>query len=166
MSFDFVVRESVRADCAQLNELIRLHAREENEEVINSNDDLNVHAGYDDGQEKCYHCFVAQLQSSEILIGYLAYNVVYSSWDRCLVYVDKIYVRDRFQRKGVGLKLWTTLIQKMPELGCEKIHITCREDNVALSQFIIKNGCTDYTKKEGWKVYSLASDTFNGKDSS
>jgi diamine acetyltransferase 1 len=165
MSFDFAVRESVRADCSQLTELIREHAREENSQFLNSPDNLLLDGGYEEGQEKFYECFVAHLEGSERIIGYLTYNMIYSSWDQKLVFVDEIYVKERFRRRGVGVKLWTTLIQKMTESGCEKLHIMGKEDDRAFCHFVVKNGCTDYTQKDGWRVYAISADTFNGKES-
>ena len=64
------------------------------------------------GDEKFFHCFVAEDKSKpDGLIGYVLYFYIYSTWEGRSIYMEDLYVTPEARGQGVGMALWRSVVK-------------------------------------------------------
>jgi GNAT superfamily N-acetyltransferase len=73
-------------------------------------------------QESEYlHGYVIEAESGE-LAGYVTFFYAYFTWSGKSIYLDDLYVKPAFRKKGWGKKLLLSVIDKAGGEGCKKVH--------------------------------------------
>jgi len=67
-----------------------------------------------------FRCFVAESEDGEIT-GFATCFFAYYSWTGKALYLDDLYVREEFRKKGIGRMLLTKVIDLAKEQGCKKM---------------------------------------------
>lgn len=71
-------------------------------------------------ENEYFNAFVAVNQKDEI-IGYASWFFAYYTWIGKSLYLDDIYVKQDYRRKGIGLKLMLTLFDLAKKENCKKV---------------------------------------------
>jgi GNAT superfamily N-acetyltransferase len=91
------------------------------------------------GKVPKFYAFIAQLEGKTV--GYVSYFFNYSSFLAVpTLYIEDIFVLEKYRRKGVGKKLFDYLKAVAKEEGCGRIEFTVLEWNTVAQQFYEKNG--------------------------
>lgn len=108
------IRIALKEDCPRLLELIRELALYERapEEVTVTLTEFEE-AGF--GKKPVWKAFVAELNG--VVQGFALYYIRYSTWKGCRLYLEDFLVTDALRGKGIGKKLFDTIIQEAKELG-------------------------------------------------
>jgi len=67
-----------------------------------------------------FRCFVAQTAEGE-LVGFASFFPAYYSWTGKAIYLDDLYVTDRYRKKGTGKLLLQAVIDLARQEGCKKV---------------------------------------------
>jgi GNAT superfamily N-acetyltransferase len=72
-------------------------------------------------EEKEYiNCFVAEIDSKEI-VGYVVHLFAYYTWFGKSLYMDDLYVKEKYRGKGVGRSLIDAVIDFAKKENCHKL---------------------------------------------
>lgn len=66
-----------------------------------------------------FNCFVAVINKK--VIGYATYFFAYYSWTGKSMYLDDLYVNEKYRHQGVGKKLLDTVIDLAKNKKCKKM---------------------------------------------
>ncbi|MBN1118059.1 MAG: GNAT family N-acetyltransferase [Bacteroidales bacterium] len=83
------------------------------DKMINSVEKMTAESNYLTG-------FVVENDSGE-LIGYATYFYAYYTWIGKSLYMDDLYVKPEYRRKGLGQKLIESVINKAKTDNCKKV---------------------------------------------
>lgn len=71
-----------------------------------------------DGQ--LFQCMIAETIAKNI-IGFVTYFPVYFSWSGKAMYVDDLFVKEDFRKKGIGKELLNAVMKVAKEKDCKKV---------------------------------------------
>lgn len=66
------------------------------------------------------------------------------------LYIEDMYIRNTYQRRGIGHKLLNEMIEETKRRGYKKLEWQCAKDNFAAMDFYEKMGAV---KDENWKTF-------------
>ena len=87
-----------------------------------------------------FNCFVAVENS--IVIGFATYFFAYYSWTGKAVYLDDLYVIEKYRGLGIGNKLLDKVIETAKSENCKKVKWQVSNWNNKAIQFYKKRGAT------------------------
>ena len=67
-----------------------------------------------------FSCFVAQTTDGEV-VGFASFFPAYYSWTGKAIYLDDLYVTDRYRKMGTGKRLLQAVIDLARQEGCKKV---------------------------------------------
>jgi GNAT superfamily N-acetyltransferase len=67
-----------------------------------------------------FRCFVAETETGEIA-GFATCFFAYYSWTGKALYLDDLYVREEFRKRGIGRMLLMKVIGLAKDQGCKKV---------------------------------------------
>ncbi len=112
---EVIIRTAGEADFEQIVDLFREFALFEKlpEKMINTVEKMLK-------EKDLFNCFVAA-GADGVIIGYVTYFFSYHTWSGKCMYMDDLYVKEPFRKKGIGMKLLQTVIASAKETDCHKL---------------------------------------------
>lgn len=129
------IKKAVPADMPAVLALIRELASYEKapEQVKLSEETLIRDAAAD---PPCFHCLIAR--SGEEILGFCLSWFRYSTWRGRLLYVEDLYVREIFRRKGIGKMLLDEMLQYAADQRIGYVHLQVLDWNQPAIDFYRK----------------------------
>ena len=121
------IRDAVATDVPQILRLIQELARYENEPeaAIATEADL-LRDGF--GPERYFRCLIAEAEGA--VAGFALYFFQYSTWEgRPALYLEDLFVREPYRKRGIGKTLFQRLAQVATERGCTRFQWECLDWN-------------------------------------
>lgn len=115
MSLKFLIRSAGEEDFPALIKLFQefAHFEKTPEKMVNSVEKMMK-------EKKYFNGFVAENAADEI-IGYTTYFFSYHTWIGKSLYMDDLYVKPSYRRKGIGKKLLDAVIAVAKKENCSKV---------------------------------------------
>ncbi len=123
----FTLRDAVATDVPEMRKLIQELALYENEPdaAIATEADL-LRDGF--GPEPYFRCLIAETDGA--IAGFALYFFQYSTWEgRPALYLEDLFVRERYRKRGIGKALFQRLAQVAVERGCTRFQWECLDWN-------------------------------------
>ncbi|XP_054272085.1 thialysine N-epsilon-acetyltransferase-like isoform X1 [Macrosteles quadrilineatus] len=156
-----VIREGVKSDCKEIRRLIQELA--DFEEMPNG-----PKIGYEtlekDGFETnppIFFCYVAEHHSEEEeskLVGYALYYYTYSTWNGRKMYLEDLYVDEKYRNQHIGSQLFKTVAKKAVQENCAYLEFSVLAWNPA-RKFYEAFGAANLTDAEQWNLYRLTGES-------
>lgn len=88
-----------------------------------------------------YHCYLAENEKGDA-IGYAFYFYTYHTWTGKSIYLDDLYVKEKYRRLSVGTILACALIDLARQTKCKSLRWQVLEWNKEAISFYKKLGAT------------------------
>jgi diamine N-acetyltransferase len=153
----FTIREGIKEDCLSIEAMIKELAvilKIPNGPKIDYKQ-LEIDGFNDDYNKRKFYTFVAQLNTTKQLIGYVLYFYKYSTWSGRCVWMEDIYVKPQYRRIGVGFKLWQSVAKRAFKESCARLEFNVLDWSSDSIQFYQKFGAINLTQTEGWNTFRL-----------
>ncbi len=140
---DLLIREATKKDVPQILALIRELAvyEKEPEAAVATEADL-LRDGF--GPEPYFRCLMAEWQGPEQqshVAGFALYFFQYSSWEgRPVLYLEDLFVREAFRKRGIGVALFQRLAAIAVERECTRFQWECLDWNQPALDFYETTG--------------------------
>ena len=134
------IREAVPSDVPEILALIRDLAAFEKEPdaAIATEEDL-LRDGF--GPEPYFRCIMAEWDGA--VAGFALYFFQYSTWEgRPALYLEDLFVREAFRKRGIGVALFQRLAQIAVERRCTRFQWECLDWNQPALDFYESTGAT------------------------
>ncbi len=130
------IRKSTEKDIPVLFNMIKEFATYlgKSEKVKISIDDLTR-------DKESYHCYLAENEKGEA-IGYALYCYTYHTWSGKAIYLDDLYVKEKYRRFSVGTMLACALIDLARQTNCKSLQWQVLDWNKEAIAFYKKLGAT------------------------
>ena len=133
-----LLREATPADVPEIVALIRelaLYEKEPDAAVATEADILRD--GF--GPEPYFRCIMAEWQGE--IAGFALYFFQYSTWEgRPALYLEDLFVRERFRKRGIGVALFQRLAAVALERNCTRFQWECLDWNRPALDFYESTG--------------------------
>jgi GNAT superfamily N-acetyltransferase len=127
LSAGLLLRDAVPADIPEILALIRelaLYEKEPDSAVATEADLLRD--GF--GPEPYFRCVMAEMDGT--VAGFALYFFQYSTWEgRPALYLEDLFVREQFRKRGIGVALFRRLAQIAVERECTRFQWECLDWN-------------------------------------
>ena len=145
---EILIRKAEKEDINEILSLVKELAVFEKapQEVINTAEDMK-----NDGfaNYPLFGSFVAIFKNE--IIGFALYYYRYSTWKGKCLYLEDLYVKERFRRSGAGKKLFEKILKKAKNENCKRINWQVLDWNINAINFYDKfNAKYD---KDWWNGY-------------
>ena len=133
-----LIREAVSGDVAEIAALIRELALYETEPdaAIATEADL-LRDGF--GPEPYFRCLIAEWHGQ--VAGFALYFFQYSTWEgRPALYLEDLFVREHFRKRGIGVTLFRQLAAVALQRGCTRFQWQCLDWNRPALDFYESTG--------------------------
>jgi GNAT superfamily N-acetyltransferase len=115
-------------------------------EMVGRADDLRSHLF---GEPRFAHALVAEWDGQ--VVGFALYYFNYSTFlCRPGIYLEDLFVRPQYRKRGIGLALLRALEQHARELGCGRLEWAVLDWNRTAIEFYRRFGAHPH---EGWTLY-------------
>lgn len=135
---DLLIREAVPGDVGEIAALIRelaLYEKEPGAAVATEADLLRD--GF--GPEPYFRCLMAEWQGQ--VAGFALYFFQYSTWEgRPALYLEDLFVREPFRKRGIGVALFRRLAQVALQRNCTRFQWECLDWNRPALDFYESTG--------------------------
>lgn len=135
---DLLIREANSDDVGEIAALIRelaLYEKEPDAAVATEADLLRD--GF--GPEPYFRCLIAEWQGE--VAAFALYFFQYSTWEgRPALYLEDLFVRERFRKRGIGVALFRRLAQVALERHCTRFQWECLDWNRPALDFYESTG--------------------------
>lgn len=88
-----------------------------------------------------YYCYIAENEKGDAL-GYALYCYTYHTWTGKSIYLDDLYVREKYRRSSVGTMLACALIDLARQSNCKSLKWQVLNWNNEAVEFYKKMGAT------------------------
>lgn len=133
-----VLRDAVPSDAASIVTLVRelaLYEKEPDAAVLTEADILRD--GF--GPEPYFRCIMAEWDGQ--IAGFALYFFQYSTWEgRPALYLEDLFVREPFRKRGIGAALFQRLAQIALDRSCTRFQWECLDWNQPSLDFYEKAG--------------------------
>ena len=132
-SHSLSLRDAVPSDAPEIVELIRELAlyEKEPEKAVATEADL-LRDGF--GPEPYFRCLMAEWDGQ--IAGFALYFFQYSTWEgRPALYLEDLFVRERFRKRGIGAALFQRLARIAVERKCTRFQWECLDWNQTALEF-------------------------------
>ena len=135
----FLIRKGTKQDLSSVLDLIHELALFEKapEQVTNSVNDMEED-GF--GKNPVFNFYVAELNNK--IIGIAVYFIKYSTWKGKGLYLDDLFVTEKFRGKGIGKKLFDIIIEEAKKINAKQLHWQVLDWNTPAIDFYKKYGAT------------------------
>jgi len=146
---DYIIREARSDDMPQVLLLIQELAifEKEPDAVEVTVGDL-IKDGF--GAQPLFHCFVAEI--GEEIVGLALVYYRYSTWKGKTIHLEDLIVRASMRGKGIGMSLYTRVMQYGKEKGVRRVEWNVLDWNKPAVDFYVKSGAKIL---EGWQVVQM-----------
>lgn len=113
------------------------------------------------GSEKFFSCFVAEWHGNSVegedsaIVGYALYFFTYSTWEGRCIYMEDIYVKQKFRGSGIGTHLLKAVAQEGIRKRCCRLEFAVLDWNKPSIDFYISKGAINLTASEGWNKFRI-----------
>lgn len=150
----FIVRPAKVTDCEQIAGLImELAVFEKLEDQCKITPEVLRRDGF--GDEKFYHCFVAETDQDSMIVAYALYYYAYSTWKGRVLYMEDLYVKPEFRGKGIGTQLWKAVTETGIEKKCIRLQWVVLNWNTPSIEYYKRKGAVDMTATEKWHIFRM-----------
>ena len=135
----FLIRKGTKQDLPSVLDLIHELALFEKapEQVTNSVNDMEED-GF--GKNPVFNFYVAELNNK--IIGIAVYFIKYSTWKGKGLYLDDLFVTEKYRGKGIGKKLFDIIIEEAKKINAKQLHWQVLDWNTPAIDFYKKYGAT------------------------
>ena len=138
MSAEFRIRAATPEDCGEIVALIRelaLYERDPDAAVVTEADLLRD--GF--GAAPYFQCLMVECEGA--VAAFALYFFQYSTWEgRPSLYLEDLFVRERFRKLGIGKALFARLAQIAVERQCTRFQWECLDWNEPALAFYRRTG--------------------------
>ena len=92
------------------------------------------------GKNPVFRFHIAELD--EEIVGVALYFVKYSTWKGKGLYLDDLFVSEKYRGKGIGKKLFDAFMQEAKSAGAKQVHWQVLDWNTPAIEFYKKLGST------------------------
>ncbi len=86
------------------------------------------------GPEPYFRCLMAEWQGE--IAGFALYFFQYSTWEgRPALYLEDLFVREAFRKRGIGAALFTALARTAVDRNCTRFQWECLDWNLPALEF-------------------------------
>ena len=134
-----LIRKGTKLDLPSVLDLINELALFEKapEQVINTVNDMEKD-GF--GKNPVFNFYVAELNNT--IVGIAVYFIKYSTWKGKGLYLDDLFVTEKFRGKGIGKKLFDIIIEEAKNVNAKQLHWQVLDWNTPAINFYKKYGAT------------------------
>ena len=132
-----LIRKGTKQDLPSVLNLINELALFEKapEQVTNTIKDMEED-GF--GNNPVFNFYVAELNNK--IIGIAVYFIKYSTWKGKGLYLDDLFVTEKFRGKGIGKKLFDIIIEEAKKINAKQLHWQVLDWNTPAIDFYKKYG--------------------------
>jgi len=132
---DVRIRKATEKDFPAIMELIRELAIFENglENVTNSVEQMNKEKDY-------FNCYLAEYDGE--ILGMALYFFAYYTWVGKSLYLDDLYVKEKYRGKNIGSLLMKKMMEVAKAENCKRLRLQVLHWNEPAITFYEKNGFT------------------------
>ena len=87
-----------------------------------------------------FQCFVAEDTTSNKIVGYACFSIIYYSWSGKALYLDDLYVKETYRGHSIGSMLMNSVIALAKENNCKKMRWQVSKWNTNAQAFYEKLG--------------------------
>jgi len=87
-----------------------------------------------------FQCFVAEDTTSNKIVGYACFSIIYYSWRGKALYLDDLYVKETYRGHNIGSMLMNSVITLAKEANCKKMRWQVSKWNTNAQTFYKKLG--------------------------
>ena len=111
----FTIKEATEKDFAAILGLIKELAAFEKapEQVLNTVEQMKA-------EKDLFHCFIVETAEREV-VGMALYYFAYYTWVGKSLYLDDLYVKERYRGHGIGKSLVKKLFEVAKKENCKRI---------------------------------------------
>lgn len=111
-----IIRKAENADFAHILELIKELADFELslDKVINQ-------VNFMEQEQNLFGCFVAEDKNTKEIIGIALYFFAYYTWTGKSLYLEDLYVKDKYRGRGIGQKLLENIFSLAKKENCRRL---------------------------------------------
>ncbi len=133
------IRKGTKQDLPSVLDLINELALFEKapEQVINTVNDMEKD-GF--GKNPVFNFYVAELNNT--IVGIAVYFIKYSTWKGKGLYLDDLFVTEKFRGNGIGKKLFDIIIEEAKNINAKQLHWQVLDWNTPAINFYKKYGAT------------------------
>ncbi len=133
------IRKGIKQDLPGVLKLVRELALFEKapEQVINTVSDMEKD-GF--GERPVFEFYVATIENE--IVGIAVYFIKYSTWKGKGIYLDDLLVTERHRGKGIGKKLFDTVIEEAKKINARQLHWQVLDWNTPAIDFYKKYGAS------------------------
>lgn len=73
-----------------------------------------------EANQDLFNCLVAERDDNKV-VGFVSFFFAFYSWSGKAIYLDDLYVREEYRKKGVGKKLLMMIIDIAKQTDCKKV---------------------------------------------
>ncbi|XP_023323958.1 diamine acetyltransferase 2-like [Eurytemora carolleeae] len=149
---DVKIRPAVKEDCYVIRSLIQELADYEKmpEGPKITAEDL-IRDGF--GDNKFFYSHVAEVGSK--IVGFCLFFYTYSTWEGKVVHMEDLYVQPEYRSRGVGTKLWKSIITAALEINCSRCNFQVLDWNKPSIKYYKRQGAVDLSAAEGWLMFRM-----------
>jgi GNAT superfamily N-acetyltransferase len=129
------IRKAKTTDFEEIHSLIKEFAEfiKTPEKVITTPSQMNNDKDY-------FNCFIAVDKNK--IIGFATYFIAYYSWTGKAIYLDDLYVLEKYRGQGIGNKLLDKVIETAKSENCKKVKWQVSNWNEKAIEFYKIRGAT------------------------
>jgi ribosomal protein S18 acetylase RimI-like enzyme len=137
LKMSIVIRRSTEADIPAIFLLLKEFANFQKtpEKLYVTEDQMKE-------DKELFQCFVAEDTSSNAIVGYACFSIIYYSWSGKALYLDDLYVKDTYRGLNIGSMLINNVITLAKENHCKKMRWQVSKWNTNAQTFYTKLGAT------------------------
>ncbi len=92
-------------------------------------------------EKKYFNCFVARNNEGKML-GFALFFIAYYTWVGKSLYLDDIYVKEKFRNLGIGKALLKKVFETAKTENCSRVRFQVLDWNLNAIEFYRKTGAT------------------------
>lgn len=93
-------------------------------------------------------------------MGYTISYYTYSTWQGKSLFLEDLYVKPAYRKRGIGTRLFVNAAKHAVEVGCKRMDFHVLKWNPA-RQFYETIGAIDMSELEGWLFYRIPTQALN-----
>ena len=90
------------------------------------------------GENQVFHFHIAELDNKTV--GVALYFIKYSTWKGRGLYLDDLFVSEKYRGKGIGKKLFDAFMEEAKSIGAKQVHWQVLDWNTPAIEFYKKLG--------------------------
>ncbi|QEC70181.1 GNAT family N-acetyltransferase [Panacibacter ginsenosidivorans] len=87
-----------------------------------------------------FNCFIAEDTTSNNIVGYACFSIIYYSWSGKSLYLDDLFVKENYRGQNIGSLLMNAVIEFAKENNCKKMRWQVSKWNAHAQTFYKKLG--------------------------